>query len=322
MFKCNLNIMPKRIVLAVGGNALIVDKNHQSEADQYEQVRLTCEHIVPLIVAGHQVVVTHGNGPQVGFILERSELGFQQKQLDRVPIDTADAQTQGVIGFYLAQNLKNLLNKNGLNNEVVALVTQVIVSLNDSAFNNPTKPIGSFYSKEEAYELHDKNGWAIAEDAGRGWRRVIPSPEPIDIIEKETINYLLKQNTIIIAGGGGGVPVAEKDGQLIGVEAVIDKDFASGLLANQIQADELIIATAVEHVYINFNKPDQQKLEKVTVTEMRKYIAEGHFAKGSMLPKIEAALKFLEAGGKEAIITTPDKLSEAVAGITGTHIVN
>lgn len=314
--------MPKRIVLAVGGNALIIDKNHQSEADQYEQVRITCEHIIPLVLAGHQIVVTHGNGPQVGFILERSELAFQQKNINRVPIDTADAQTQGAIGFYLAQNLKNLLDKNGLTNEVVALVTQVVISTSDPAFNNPSKPIGSFYSKEEAMELHKQNGWAVAEDAGRGWRRVIPSPEPIDIIEKETINYLLKQNTIVIAGGGGGVPVALKNNQLIGVEAVIDKDRASALLANQIKADELIIATAVENVCINFNKPNQQKLEKITVAEIKKYIEEGHFAKGSMLPKIEAAIKFLEQGGKEAIITTPDKLSEAVAGKAGTHITN
>lgn len=194
--------MTKRIVLAVGGNALIIDKNHQTEADQYEQVRITCEHIAPLIEAGHEVVVTHGNGPQVGFILERSELAWQEKNLHRVPVDTADAETQGAIGFYLTQNLKNILQTKNLTPEITAIVTQVVVDKNDQAFKHPTKPIGSFYSETEAKELQTKNNWTFTEDAGRGWRRVIPSPEPIDVVEKNTINLLLQNNTVVVACGG------------------------------------------------------------------------------------------------------------------------
>lgn len=314
--------MGKRIVLAVGGNALITDKNHQSEADQYEQVKITCGHIVPLIEAGHELVISHGNGPQVGFILESSELAFQNKILDRIPIDSADAQTQGSIGFYLVQNLRNILTEKNLSYEVAGIITQSLVDINDPAFNNPTKPIGSFYTQEEAQALHEKNNWTVAEDAGRGWRRVIPSPEPISIIEKEIIKKLLKEKIIIIASGGGGIPVIKKDNKLIGIEAVIDKDKASALLANEISADELIIATAVEKVYLNYKKSNQQELNKVNLKEIKKYLEAGHFAKGSMLPKIQAVIKFLENGGKKAIITSPEKLSEALAGKTGTHITN
>jgi len=314
--------MSKRIVLAIGGNALIIDKDHQTEADQYKQVKKTCKDILPLVQAGYEVIITHGNGPQVGFILERSEIAAKANGLHRVPIDTADAETQGAIGFYLAQNMKNFLAAEGLENEVVALITQVLVNASDPAFNNPTKPIGSFYSKAEAMALYKNNGWAVSEDAGRGWRRVIPSPQPIDVIEKETIKQLLKNKTIVITCGGGGVPVVYQRGKLKGVEAVIDKDRASALLASQVKADELIIATAVDYVYINFGKPNQKKLAKVTISQIKKYIAEGHFAKGSMLPKIEAALKFLEAGGKEAIITSPGKLARALEGKSGTHISN
>lgn len=314
--------MGKRIVLAVGGNALITDKNHQSEADQYEQVKITCGHIAPLIEAGHELVISHGNGPQVGFILESSELAFQNKILDRIPIDSADAQTQGSIGFYLVQNLRNILTEKNLSYEVAGIITQSLVDINDPAFNNPTKPIGSFYTQEEAQALHEKNNWTVAEDAGRGWRRVIPSPEPINIIEKEIIKKLLKEKIIIIASGGGGIPVIKKDNKLIGIEAVIDKDKASALLANEISADELIIATAVEKVYLNYKKSNQQELNKVNLKEIKKYLEAGHFAKGSMLPKIQAVIKFLENGGKKAIITSPEKLSEALTGKTGTHITN
>lgn len=314
--------MGKRIVLAVGGNALITDKNHQSEADQYEQVKITCGHIAPLIEAGHELVISHGNGPQVGFILESSELAFQNKILDRIPIDSADAQTQGSIGFYLVQNLRNILTEKNLSYEVAGIITQSLVDINDPAFNNPTKPIGSFYTQEEAQALHEKNNWTVAEDAERGWRRVIPSPEPINIIEKEIIKKLLKEKIIIIASGGGGIPVIKKNNKLIGIEAVIDKDKASALLANEISADELIIATAVEKVYLNYKKSNQQELNKVNLKEIKKYLEAGHFAKGSMLPKIQAVIKFLENGGKKAIITSPEKLSEALAGKTGTHITN
>ncbi|HBU06989.1 MAG TPA: carbamate kinase [Candidatus Magasanikbacteria bacterium] len=314
--------MSKRIVIAVGGNALIKDKEHQTEKDQYFQVKKTCEALLPLFSKNLEIVITHGNGPQVGFIMQRSELGFNQLKLHRVPLDTADAETQGAIGFYLQQSLDNIITKKKLNKKAVTVVTQVLVDKNDPAFNNPTKPIGSFYTKAQAKTLYKKYGWAVEEDAGRGWRRVVASPKPIDVIEKDIVQELIKNNTIVIACGGGGIPVVEERGKLKGVEAVIDKDFASALLANQIKADTLVIATAVDNVYINFGKPDQKKLEKINIQELKKYIEQNHFAKGSMLPKIQAVINFLENGGKEAIITSPNKLASALEGKSGTRITN
>ncbi|MFZ2190388.1 MAG: carbamate kinase [Candidatus Magasanikiibacteriota bacterium] len=314
--------MPKRIVIAVGGNALIKDKEHQTEKDQYNQVKKTCEALIPLFSKNLEIVITHGNGPQVGFIMQRSELGFNQQNLHRVPLDTADAETQGAIGFYLQQSLDNIFTKKKLDKKAVTVVTQVLVNKNDPAFNNPSKPIGSFYTKAQAKSLYKKYGWAVEEDAGRGWRRVVASPQPIDVIEKESIEELLQNNTVVVACGGGGIPVVEERGKLIGVEAVIDKDFASALLANQIKADILVIATAVDFVYINFGKPEQKKLEDITVQELKNYIEQGHFARGSMLPKIQAVIKFLENGGKKAIITSPNKLAQALEGKSGTRISN
>lgn len=312
--------MLKRIVIAVGGNALIADKNHQSEQDQFNQVNKTCHHIVPLVEAGHEVVITHGNGPQVGFILQRSELCADK--MDRVPIDSAGAQTQGAVGYYFVQNLKNILQEKNLPIDICAIATQMLVNKDDPSFQNPSKPIGSFSNEKEALELQNKYGWIMKEDAGRGWRRVVPSPLPLQTIEKNTIEILLKNKTVVVAVGGGGVPVIKTEaGQLKGVEAVIDKDKSSALLANEIKADDLIIATAVDFVCINFNKPDQKNLEKVTAAELKTYIAQNQFAPGSMLPKIEAAIQFVENGGKEAIITSPEMLSKAIQGESGTHIV-
>ncbi|MBI5221201.1 MAG: carbamate kinase [Candidatus Magasanikbacteria bacterium] len=249
--------MTKRIVIAVGGNALIADKDHQSETDQSEQVKKTCAHIIPLIVAGHEVVITHGNGPQVGFILQRSEMCAEK--FSRIPIDTAGAQTQGAIGYYFVQNLKNLLQSNKLEQSVCALVTQTLVNKNDESFQKPSKPIGSFWSPTDAAQLDAQYGWTMKEDAGRGFRRVVASPMPIDILEKDIIKKLLADKTIVIAGGGGGVPVIkDEQGQLSGIEAVIDKDRGSAHLANEINADALIIATAVDFVYVNLNKDNQK----------------------------------------------------------------
>jgi len=311
--------MSKRIVIAVGGNALIEDKNHHSEGDQFNQVNKTCHHIAPLVEAGHEVVITHGNGPQVGFILQRSELCADK--MDRMPIDSAGAQTQGAIGYYFVQNLKNIFQEKKMENEVSAVVTQMIVNKDDPSFQNPNKPIGAFSNEEEAKELQEKYGWVMKEDAGRGWRRVVPSPLPLETVEKNIIEILLKNKSVVIACGGGGVPVVrEENGNLKGVEAVIDKDRSSALLANEIKADDLIIATAVDFVYVNFNKPEQKKLEKVTVAELKEYIVQNQFAPGSMLPKIEAAIAFVENGGREAIITSPEMLSKAINGESGTHI--
>ncbi len=312
--------MNKRVVIAIGGNALVENKDKQSEKDQYRQVKKTCASLVELIEEAYEIVITHGNGPQVGFILQKSELAFQEQGLDRTPIDTADAQTQGSIGFYLQQNILNLIKERNYSEKVATIITQVLVNKKDPSFNNPSKPIGSFYPKEEALRLHRKFGWAVEEDAGRGWRRVVPSPEPIDVLEKEIILDLLKRKTIVVACGGGGIPTVLKNKHYEGVEAVIDKDKASALLANQIKADQLIITTAVNYVYINFNTPEQKKLTKISVTKLKQYIKENHFARGSMLPKIEAVIKFLEAGGKKAIITSPNNLAKAIRGESGTHI--
>jgi len=312
--------MNKRILIAVGGNALVESKEKQSEQDQYNRVKKTCAPLVELIEDEYEIAITHGNGPQVGFILQKSELAFQEQNLDRTPIDTADAQTQGAIGFYLQQNILNIIKEHHFDHKVATIVTQVLVDKKDPSFNNPSKPVGSFYEKSEALNLHKKFGWAVEEDAGRGWRRVVPSPEPIDVLEKEIILDLLNKKTIVVACGGGGIPTILENGKYKGAEAVIDKDKASALLANQVGADQLIITTAVNYVYINFNKPEQQKLEHITTEELKQYIQENQFAKGSMLPKIEAIIKFLENGGKKAIITSPDKLAEAIKGESGTHI--
>jgi carbamate kinase len=310
----------KVAVVAVGGNSLIKDKAHQTVPDQYEAAAETMSHIGGMIQSGWEVVITHGNGPQVGFILRRAELALHE--LHTVPLDSCGADTQGAIGYMFQRALHNEFYRLGIDKQAATVVTQVLVDRDDPAFENPSKPIGSFMEEPAALKRRDEDGWAVVEDAGRGWRRVVPSPKPIRIIEKEAIQSLINQGFVVIAVGGGGIPVVEDaDGQLVGVEAVIDKDFASALLATDIDADLFLISTAVEKVALNFNKPNQQWLDRITLAEAKQYLAEGHFAKGSMEPKIRAIIDYLEAGGKEALVTNPENIESALAGETGTRIV-
>jgi len=272
-----------------------------------------------MIKAGWNVVLSHGNGPQVGFILRRSELSLHE--LHPVPLDYCGADTQGAIGYMFQKALNNHFEEKGMGKQALTVVTMVEVDKNDPAFQNPTKPIGSFLDEETAKERM-KSGKTFVEDAGRGWRQVVPSPKPMRIVEVDAIKTLVDAGFVVVASGGGGIPVVEKDGGgLIGIEAVIDKDFASALLAETIKADLLLISTAVEKVAINFNKPDVKWLDKMTVAEAKQYIAEGHFAPGSMLPKIQACIDFLEKGGEKALITDPENIPRALRGETGTWIV-
>ncbi len=307
-------------VVAVGGNSLIKDEAHRSVVDQYAAGRESMHHIVDMIEQGWEVVVTHGNGPQVGFILRRSELA--RNELHEVPLDYCGADTQGAIGYMFQNALYNEFEQRGMQKQGVALVTRTVVDRYDPAFENPSKPIGSFMKEETARNRAQQEGWSVVEDAGRGWRRVVASPKPVRIVEAGAIRTLVDGGYVVVAVGGGGVPVIETEkGELLGVEAVIDKDFGSSLLATMIQADLFLISTAVEQVAINFRKPNQQCLDHITVAQAKQYIAEGHFAKGSMLPKIEAIIRFLESGGKQAIITNPENIGRALKGETGTWIV-
>ena len=277
-------------VVAVGGNALIKDKNHQTVQDQYQAAADTMVHITTMIEEGWDVVVTHGNGPQVGFILRRSEIAAHE--LHEIPLDYCGADTQGAIGYMFQQALHNEFHKRGIQKSAATVVTQTIVDSEDPAFTHPTKPIGSFLDESQAKVKIEKDGWTMVEDAGRGWRRVVPSPIPQTIVEADAIRSLIDQGFVVVAVGGGGIPVMRTpEGNLVGVEAVIDKDFGSAILACMIQADLFLISTAVEKVAINFNKPDQKWFDRITVAEARQYLKEGHFAKGSMLPKIEADRK-------------------------------
>ena len=314
--------MSKLAVLAIGGNSLIKDKQHETVEDQYDAVCETAKHIAGLIEQGYSVVVTHGNGPQVGFILRRSEIAHEVGGMHDVPLVSCGADTQGSIGYQIQQAMDNEFKKRGIKKQIATVVTQVVVDKKDPAFQNPAKPIGTFYTKERAEELQKEHpDWVIIDDVGRGYRRVVPSPMPVEIVEEDAINILIKNGFSVVGVGGGGIPVAyNDDGMLEGVAAVIDKDNASSLLAINIKADLFIISTAVEKVSLNFNKPNQIDLDKMNVAEAKKYIEEGHFAKGSMLPKIQAIVRFLEAGGKEAVVTNPESLEKALKGETGTHI--
>lgn len=308
-------------VVAVGGNSLIRDEHHKTIQDQYEAACESMHHIADMIQQGWDVVVTHGNGPQVGFILRRSEISMTE--LHEVPLDYCGADSQGAIGYMFERALYNEFRVRGMQKPVAAVVTQTIVNRTDKAFQNPTKPIGSFMKEAEAKKRQETDGWSVVEDAGRGWRRVVASPIPQKIVEAPAIRSLIDAGFTVIGVGGGGIPVIElENGDLAGVEAVIDKDFGSSVLANLIKADLFIISTAVEKVAINFNKPDQKWLDRMTVAEAKKYMEEGQFAKGSMLPKVQAILRFLEAGGKKALITNPENISRALRGETGTWIVN
>ncbi len=306
-------------VIAIGGNSLIKDRYHQTVRDQYIAARETCRHIVTMIKDGWRVAITHGNGPQVGFILRRSELAAHE--LHELPLDVCGADTQGAIGYELQQNLYNEFRRYGIDSEAVTLVCQTEVAADDPAFAKPSKPIGSFMDAEQA-DRRRAEGWDIVEDANRGWRRVVASPQPLRIVELPSIRRLLDAGTAIIAVGGGGIPVvADESGNLQGVAAVIDKDLASALLATEIDADLFIISTAVEKVALEFGTPRQRWVDHLTLAEARHYLAEGkHFAAGSMGPKIKAVVSYLERGGKEALITDPDNLERALAGQTGTRI--
>ena len=307
-------------IVAVGGNALIKDNQHKSVQDQSDAAVDTMAHIADMIAEGWNVVVTHGNGPQVGFILRRSELAAHE--LHEVPLDYCGADTQGSIGYMFQQALYNEFRHRKMQKSAVTVVTQTIVDRNDPAFQNPSKPIGSFMDEEQAKMRMEKDGWTVVEDAGRGWRRVVPSPIPLRIVEADAINALIEKGFVVIGVGGGGIPVIETpEGRLVGVEAVIDKDFGAAILASMLKADLFLISTAVEKVAINFNKPNQQWLDQMTAAEARQYVQEGHFAKGSMLPKIQAILKYLDNGGKKALITDPAHIKDALNGKTGTWIL-
>ena len=306
-------------VVAVGGNSLIKDKAHTSIKDQYEAGAESMHHIADMIANGWNVVVTHGNGPQVGFILRRSELSAHE--LHEVALDYCGADSQGAIGYMFARALTNEFKDRKMDKKAAAVVTQTIVDVNDSAFQNPSKPIGSFMDEDVANRRAEVDGWNVVEDAGRGWRRVVPSPKPVDIVEADAIKALIEAGIVVVGVGGGGIPVVrEPNGDIRGVEAVIDKDFGSSLLATMINADLFVISTAVEKVAINFNKPDVKWLDHLTLAEAKQYAAEGQFAKGSMLPKIEAIIKFLENGGEKALITNPENIGRAINGETGTWI--
>lgn len=315
--------MTKLAVIAIGGNSLIKDEKHKSVEDQYEAAKETTFHIADMIEQGWDVAIGHGNGPQVGFILRRSEIAAKVEGMHEVPLDVCGADSQGAIGYALQQTLQNELYRRGIKKPVATVVTQVLVDKEDPAFKHPTKPIGSFMDEAEAKHREKDMGWTVVEDAGRGWRRVVASPLPKEVVELEAVKTLIEAGTVVITVGGGGIPVIDVgDHEYRGVAAVIDKDFASSLLARLIKADLFLISTAVEKVAINFGKPNQQWLDKMTLEEAKAYLAEGtHFAKGSMAPKIQAIIWFLENGGKQAIITNPENIGRALKGETGTWIV-
>lgn len=307
----------KKIVIALGGNALGNDAR-----EQLRLVKNTAGAIADLIESGHTVIIGHGNGPQVGIINQAMEFSaVNGGDTPEMPFPECGAMSQGYIGYHLQQAVQKELKRRNIDRDVASVITQVVVNPEDKAFSEPTKPIGVFFSKEKADELAKETGYKFKEDSGRGWRRVVPSPEPQKIVELNVINNLVKNDTVVISAGGGGIPVVEKNGSFEGVPAVIDKDKTCAKLAEDLDADMLIILTAVDYVYVNFNKPDQKKLEDVSVEEMSGYIKEGQFAKGSMLPKVEACLRFVESGGKkEAIITSLEKAGQAVRGNVGTRM--
>jgi carbamate kinase len=307
-------------VLAIGGNSLIKDKNHIALSSQYEAVQETSTYMAELISEGLNMVITHGNGPQVGFIYRRGELA--RHELPLIPLDICGADTQGAIGYMIQMALLNEFLKLKITKKVAAVVTKTLVNRDDPSFQNPTKPIGSFMSEEEALTQKKEFGWQVLEDAGRGFRRVVPSPVPREILEVDVIRLLVESGYIVIAVGGGGIPVVRNEhGDLQGVEAVIDKDLGSSLLARNLEADTFIISTAVDAVYLNFGEKNQTPIRLATLAEIKRYMAEGHFKPGSMKPKIEAIIQFLEDGGREAIITSPENLLRAVRGEAGTTIV-
>jgi carbamate kinase len=308
------------VVVALGGNAILQPGQRGTFEEQMANVRTTCEQLAEMVVSGrYKLVITHGNGPQVGNILLQNELA--KEVAAPMPLDVCGAESQGLIGYMIQQTLHNVLAERGRSSIPIAtIVTQVVVDKDDPAFRNPTKPVGPFYSEEEAKRLAAEKGYAVKEDAGRGWRRVVPSPDPKAIVEREAIRTLLKNHTIVIASGGGGIPVIREDGQLVGVEAVIDKDLAGERLAVDVGAETFLILTDVEQVKLYYKTPKERPLSRMTLEEAKRYHAEGHFAPGSMEPKVRAAIRFIEAGGRRAIITSLGKALEALEGRAGTTI--
>jgi len=309
----------RTIVIAIGGNSLITDARHMSVPDQYAAVVKTAGQVADLIERGNRIVITHGNGPQVGFILLRSE--HSRGILHEVPLDSIVADTQGALGYQIQQALGNELRRRNLKGSVATVVTQTLVDKDDPAFARPSKPIGEFYTREQAEERMRVERWSMVEDSGRGWRRVVASPKPIRIIEADVIRHLVRDGYVVIAAGGGGIPVVEGKDGLRGIAAVIDKDLAAAVLARGIGADHFIVSTAVERVCLDFGKPGERAIDSMSVAEATRYIAEGHFQPGSMLPKVEACIRFIEGGGREAYITSPESLAGVFEGRSGTRIV-
>lgn len=313
--------MTRTVVVAIGGNSLISDNDHRTVTDQYDAAAQTCGHIANMLQAEPlRLVVTHGNGPQVGFILRRSEIAAPE--LHMVPLDSCVADTQGALGYHLQCALHNEFSHRKMDRVAATVVTQVLVDAQDPAFKRPNKPIGSFMTAEQAQTHRERDGWDLVEDSGRGWRRVVASPAPRRVLELEVVRTLLDAGIVVVACGGGGIAVVEDwSGKISGAAAVIDKDLASSLLAQQLGAELLVISTAVEKVCLDFGKPTQRSLDTVTLAEIKQYMQEGHFKPGSMLPKIQAVVDFLEHGGREAIITDPAHLGVALAGHGGTHVI-
>lgn len=310
----------KTAVVAAGGNSLIIDEDHKSIPDQYAAAAITSRHIADMIEAGWNVVITHGNGPQVGFILRRSEMAIEE--VPPVPMDYAGADTQGAIGYMFQRAMRNELRARGIARNAIAVVTQILIDRDDPAFKTPSKPIGSYMEENFARQHAAEHGWHVQEEGERGWRRVVASPRPVSIVDIDAIDTLIDADHIVIACGGGGIPVyLDDDGNLEGVEAVIDKDLASSLLARELNAAFLVITTEVEKVALDFGTPDERWIDRMTVSEARKHMADGQFPEGSMGPKVDAIVEFLEAGGATGVITNPQNLGRAMAGQTGTWIV-
>lgn len=308
------------IVVALGGNAILQPGQEGTAKEQMENVNKTTQQLAQLVLSGeYKIVLSHGNGPQVGNILLQNEIA--KDEVPAQPLDICGAESQGLIGYMFTQSLNNVFNKNGRGGiPVSTILTQTLVEADDPAFEDPSKPVGPFYSKEKAESLEEEKDYDMIEDAGRGYRRVVPSPQPKEIIEKEPIRQLVSAGTVVIASGGGGIPVIREGDRLAGREAVIDKDLATEQLAEDVDAKLLVILTDVENVYLNYNEPDQEALDQVTIKEARDYLEEGHFARGSMKPKVKAGIEFVESGGEKAIITSLSKLQEALDGKTGTTI--
>jgi carbamate kinase len=315
-------INDKLLFVAIGGNSLIKGKRLTTVEDQHRAVRQTVRHFADLIVRGYQLVISHGNGPQVGYIMLRSEAAHRVTGLHLVPLPNVVADTQGSIGYQIQQSLNNELTARGVEGICVTVVTQVVVDRDDPGFGSPSKPVGGFYDDQHLESIRrDYPDWTLVNEPGRGFRRVVPSPEPREVVERPVVETLLRNGYHVVTVGGGGIPVVRTNHGLEGVDAVIDKDLASSLLANQLGIDLFVISTEVEQVALNFGKPDQRPIDSMTVREAEAYVREGHFAPGSMLPKIEAALRFLKGGGHRVVITAPEFLEEAVLNGRGTHIV-